>query len=292
MRPMLAAKVGFAKLEYPCLVSPKIDGIRFLAKGGQLLSRSLKVLPNEYLQYIASDFPDGIDGEITVGDPTGNDVMQRTTSGVMSISGEPEFQFHLFDVWNCKGGYDLRFKVLMHDWVDLNKINPSVKLVQSLPCHGQSGLEQYMAKFLFEGYEGAMVRSPYAHYKFGRSTVNEGALLKYKHFLDDEAIVLGFEELLHNDNEAFEGELGQTKRQSLQENMLGMETLGSLKVYNPNWPKPFNIGTGFDQATRQYIWDRRDQYMGKVVKFRYFATGVKDAPRFPVFLGWRHEVDM
>jgi hypothetical protein len=31
---------------------------------------------------------------------------------------------------------------------------------------------------------------------------------------------------------------------------------------------------------------------GRVVKFKYFPTGSKEAPRFPVFLGWRADGDM
>jgi hypothetical protein len=32
--------------------------------------------------------------------------------------------------------------------------------------------------------------------------------------------------------------------------------------------------------------------MGKVVKYKSQPTGVKDKPRFPVFLGFRDVVDM
>jgi DNA ligase-1 len=32
--------------------------------------------------------------------------------------------------------------------------------------------------------------------------------------------------------------------------------------------------------------------MDKLAKFRYFPHGMKDAPRHPVFIGWRDERDL
>jgi DNA ligase 1 len=54
----------------------------------------------------------------------------------------------------------------------------------------------------------------------------------------------------------------------------------------------FNIGTGFDAATRQTIWDNREAYLGRLVKFKSMTHGTKDRPRHPVFIGWRHEDDL
>jgi DNA ligase-1 len=66
--------------------------------------------------------------------------------------------------------------------------------------------------------------------------------------------------------------------------------LGSLDV---EWNDiEFSIGTGFDSDTRKDLWKRRDEVIGKIVKFKYFSQGVKIAPRFPVFLGFRDENDM
>jgi DNA ligase-1 len=64
-----------------------------------------------------------------------------------------------------------------------------------------------------------------------------------------------------------------------------MGRLGALIV---EWEgKLFNIGTGFTDAERIDIWNRKEQYHGKQAKFKYLPVGVKDLPRHPVFLGWR-----
>jgi DNA ligase-1 len=66
--------------------------------------------------------------------------------------------------------------------------------------------------------------------------------------------------------------------------------LGSLDV---EWNGiEFSIGTGFDSEMRKDLWKRRDEIIGKICKFKYFGQGIKIAPRFPVFLGFRDIDDM
>ena len=54
IKPMLAAKLGPAKLEdldcYPYLASPKVDGVRCVVQGGVAYSRNLKPIRNTYVQ--------------------------------------------------------------------------------------------------------------------------------------------------------------------------------------------------------------------------------------------------
>ena len=52
------------------------------------------------------------------------------------------------------------------------------------------------------------------------------------------------------------------------------------------------IGTGFDAADRDDLWAEQDKLMGRIVKYKSFPVGVKDAPRHPVWLGFRHPDDM
>jgi DNA ligase-1 len=143
-----------------------------------------------------------------------------------------------------------------------------------------------------EGHEGLMLRHPDATYKFGRSTVRQQGLLKVKAFEDDEALVVGFEELYRNLNEAFTSETGYTKRSTHQENKVPGNTMGALIVQSPKWNSTFNIGTGFSADDRQKIWDNRGAFQNKFVKFKYLKAGMKDVPRHPVFLSWRDPIDM
>jgi DNA ligase-1 len=284
---MLAATINLDRVKFPLFVSPKIDGIRCLIEDGKARSRTGKLLPNVHLQRIARVLPHGLDCEVTVGEPNEPNVMQDTSSGIMSIYGEPDFQFHMIDIWDMPGfAADKRHNRLYM----LENSHPALRRVHQNAVFNMSELRRALKNYLVKGYEGLMAKGIDSRYKYGRSTVNEGSLLKWKEFEDTEAIVTGFNELMHNDNPAFEGELGQTKRQTLQENMVGMDTLGSLVCKSPKWLVPFSIGTGFDRANRDHIWENRESYLGKQVQFKYFPSGSKEAPRFPVFLRWRdHE---
>lgn len=70
-------------------------------------------------------------------------------------------------------------------------------------------------------------------------------------------------------------------------------TLGALYVMDMITMKYFHIGTGFDNELRNKIWNERDKYRGKLVKYKYQATrSKKDKPISPVFLGFRDERDL
>jgi DNA ligase-1 len=146
--------------------------------------------------------------------------------------------------------------------------------------------------YLRLGYEGVILRDPESFYKFGRSTVQEQALLKLKRFDDDEATVVGFEEQMHNDNAKGKDERGYAKRSTKKAGLKGAGTLGALVCESERFTDVFNIGTGFDEATREFIWSHRNDLRGKLVRFKYQRVGTLDAPRCPVFKGWRDPKDM
>jgi DNA ligase-1 len=153
-------------------------------------------------------------------------------------------------------------------------------------------LDKFEAKQLERGLEGVILRDPDGIYKCGRSSTNEGILLKLKRYEDSEATIIGVEELLSNQNDAKTNKLGHTERSSHKENMVPMGTMGALNVRDLKTKVEFSIGTGFDADTRADFWKDRKSVIGKIVKYKYFASGSKDKPRFPVFLGFRDKRDM
>jgi len=283
-KPMLASPADLNNLRFPLLASPKLDGIRAVVINGVLMSRSLKPIPNKHVQKLFSAY-EHFDGELIVGEPTAKNCFNVTTSGVMSVDGEPDVRFYVFDhIAVPHERYYHRFRP--------GKFNLRSRVVE-VPQTIVHSIEELLAleeKRLDEGYEGLILRDPDAGYKFGRSTAKEGILLKLKRFLDDEAHIVGLVEQMHNGNEATTNELGRTKRSSHKENKTGKNTLGAFQVL---WKGiEFEIGTGMDDELRQRVWDNRDKYIGKLVKFKYFPVGVKDKPRHPVFLSFRDERDL
>jgi len=290
-KPTLAAKApeDLSLLRYPLLISPKLDGIRAVVRNGRLLSRTLKPIPNNYIRLIVEGYAsrlEGFDGELIVGKPYGEGVFARTTSAVMSRGGSYIFTFHVFDVI-AKGDYFERIKAFSY-----GPLPEFVHIVQQLHVQGPASLAYFENHYLKRGYEGVMLRDSRAEYKFGRSTVKEQALLKLKRFDDDEATVIGFEEQMHNDNAKERDERGYAKRSTKKAGLKGAGTLGALVCESERFTDVFNIGTGFDETTRKHIWTHRAHFRGKLVRFKFQRVGTIDAPRCPVFQGWRDKRDL
>jgi DNA ligase 1 len=290
MKLMLAATVeNSAILRYPLLASPKLDGVRAMVKDGVVMSRNMKPIPNAYVQQLfgKKQWTEGLDGELIVGLPTDKNCFRNTMSGVTSADGRPNVTFWVFDyIDDCK-----EFVARLKAAVFYIKNRDAVQHVHHQLVESESQLLEFEELCLVAGYEGVMLRDPMGRYKHGRSTLREGGLLKLKRFEDAEAVVIGYEELMHNGNEATKDELGRTKRSSHQANKTGRNMLGALHVQGPG-QLPFHIGTGFDDATRTELWIDPERMLGRTVKYRYFPSGSKERPRFPVFLGFRDPIDL
>lgn len=286
-KPMLAVTCEDKTLiKFPVLCTPKLDGIRCLVIDGQAVSRKFKPIPNNYIrENIRKYCPEGLDGEIMIPNATFNEV----SSAVMSEEGKPAFKFYVFDfvTTDLKTPYAERMKALEA----LTVPNFVVKLIPT-QVDTLDQLNALEEKYLNGGYEGLMFRSVDGPYKCNRSTVKEGYLLKVKRFRDAEAEIIGFEERRHNANEATVDELGHTKRSHHQENLVGAEQLGAFIVRDLVTGITFSIGTGYDDEFRKEVWKNPYRYVRKIVKYKYQEVGKKDAPRFPVFIGFRDERDI
>ncbi len=294
-QPMLAAKSDdtyLQNIKYPVLCSPKIDGIRGIVVGGKLLSRSMKPIRNTHTQSLFGRMEfEGLDGELCVGNPWDTNLMQQTSSGVMSISGCPRVTFNIFDKWNLTGArYEDRY---WHIKDMFNSYNTQVIVVNHLIINSYEELLRYEAACLAEGYEGIMIRALNGKYKDGRSTLKDGGLVKVKRFTDGEAIIIGYEPLMRNNNELKFDERGYAKRSHSNDGKVADEMLGALHVKGIRSDVSFSIGSGFTDSQRRNLWDARAYLVGRIVKYKHFtATGVKDAPRMPIFLSFRNPEDM
>lgn len=290
-KPLLADEVDLDNVDYDnTWVSAKYDGIRAFVRDGVVLSRKLKPIPNQHVQNLFKQY-EYLDGEMIVGEPNAKSVYQDTYSGVMSKAGEPDVRFFAFDhIQDPNEEYHARYAKVQT--AALNQ--PLIQVVQQHGIQNAMDLLEIEQWYLDKGYEGLMlraIRGTNSRYKFGRSTTKQGTLLKLKRFTDAEAQVIGFQEEMFNGNEATKDELGNTKRSSHAENKVGKGSLGALLCITHGGVM-FNVGTGFTAAQRKEFWDKQDSLLGLIVKYKSFAIGVVDAPRFPVFLGWRDPIDM
>ena len=289
IKPMLGIAVDTTKLVFPIYASPKLDGIRVIIKDNQVLSRNGKLIPNMFIQSLLKSYH-GLDGELIVGHPTHPNVFQLTTSGVMSIEGTPNVRLYVFDCWYAEGGIDARYNEVLK--ITQNSSIVDIEVVPQIIINSLEELYKFEEDCLAKGYEGVMLRYPDALYKNGRSTVKEGALLKLKRFSDSEAYILGMEPLLRNHNEPIKNALGHTERSSHVCNKTADDLLGALNVKDVHTGIEFSIGSGFTEEQRREIWNKKVELIGSIVKYKYFEVGVKDKPRFPIFLAFRDKKDM
>ncbi|ONO07742.1 hypothetical protein [Burkholderia cenocepacia] len=200
-------------------------------------------------------------------------------------------------------GYDRRSGIVERRIAEFYDKYPeaNIKAVPQHLCVCADDLDKLETRFLADGYEGMMIRANNGTYKCGRSTEREGGLVKVKQFVDGEAVIVGFEEEMHNSNEATRNATGRTERSTSKAGLQGKGTLGALICASLERPHTnatvenrykFNIGTGFTAAQRRDFWSNRDALLRKIVKFKHFDHGTVDAPRHPVFVGFRHPEDM
>lgn len=294
-KPTLAVAADFAKIRYPVFASPKLDGIRCSIVDGKALSRTLKAIPNRHIYEQLSDPRlDGLDGELIVGSPTSKTCYTESVSNVMAHDKTPNYTYYVFDDHSHPSAtYSYRRQRLL-DSLGNGKwgMYPQICLLEQNLIGHEGDMLAYEAAKVEEGYEGIILRSPSAPYKFGRSTAKEGFLLKVKRFEDSEAEVIGFDEEMFNGNEAQTNELGRTKRSTAAVGLSGKGTLGAFRVRDCVSGVEFSVGTGLTALQRGLFWQRQDEYLGALVKYKFFPVGVKVAPRHPVFLGFRDKRDL
>lgn len=301
-KPMLSGKApaDLSKLRYPVLASPKLDGIRCIIRDGVAVSRNLKPIPNEYVREQLAGLPEGLDGELMV-----EGGFSACSSFFMSKSKvSPDFWFFAFDAVPGDGlkghltcddslGHQDRLE-LVTLWSEEHGHN-NLHVVEHVVIDNPEDLAAFEAKCLEEGFEGIMVRDPEGTYKFGRSTTREGGLLKVKQFVDEEAEVIEIIERMHNENEATTDVFGRTERSTHKAGKRPAGDMGALRCRTTDGAE-FQIGTGFTAEERVVVWNTREQLIGKLVKFKHQPDpGGRmegQAPRFPVYLGFRDTADL
>jgi DNA ligase 1 len=280
----------FEKLPYPLLCSPKYDGVRCLVRNGMALSRTGKILPSLQVQEEFWRF-EYFDGELIVGHPTDELVYNTTQSHVMSHDKPGDLHFYVFDYVHPD-----YLEAPFHERVELLRSifptnTPEMVFVEHEYIDSQDELLAYEEKCLKEGYEGVIMRNPVAPYKQGRATFRQSIIYRLKRFMDDEAVIVGFEERMENVNVQEKDELGYAKRSSAKEGMIPAGTLGKFIVQYRDDELKVSPGT-FTHDELQFIWNNQEQFIGAHLKFRFFSYGIKDKPRFPRAIGIRDEGDV
>lgn len=299
--PMKAAKTPTEDLihkvdkHWPMLISPKLDGIRFFVEDGVVLSNARIPLRSAFVQrmYGRAEF-NNKDGELICGLPYGPGVYDRTFSAVMTTDCETPVSAYVFDSME-EGTYITRHKEIIDWYTSLGEeYDNLVRLVEQETVRSWTQALYWEKVFLAKGYEGAMLRHPRKEYKYNRSTLIGGELIKLKRFSTAEAIIVDYEELFHNGNEAFTDARGLTKRTVHQENLIPGNMLGAILAKDIASGVDMRVGggEGMDFSLRKWIWQNRELCRGRIFRYKFLGYGEKYRPRHPQWNGWRDIADL
>ena len=234
-------------------MSEKLDGVRAYWTGECFLSR----LGNQYLapDWFLERFPSTpLDGELFCG----RGQFQRAVSIVRRHDASDDWKdvrYVVFDAPAEHAPFEDRLATIRDRLVACD--SPYIDVHPHERCRDVSHLEVELARLEAMGAEGLMLRQPGSPYQIGRSWT----LLKVKSFYDTEGRVVDHIE-------------GSGRH---------MGRLGALMCELPNG-KRFKVGTGFSDAERE-----QPPAVGSIITFRYQELTNAGIPRFPSFIGERHD---
>lgn len=309
-KPTLAVDVDWSKIKYPCILLPKLDGVRGLNQTGELMGRSGKkhvnIANTEYFtkpQYI------GFDGELTIlGDTTGENLCSETSSLLRRKSDTNQCQWNLFDYVTEETahlGYADRYQILKDKVAQLDEtLTERLQVISAHIVNSREEVEELELMYLEQGYEGIILRSSNGAYKFGRTTQREGSYLRLKRFVDSEILVTGLIEGQENKNIATKDKWGRSERSTHAENMSGNGQVGTILgtlledvIFNDKviFEKGLEVKVSpgkMPHKDRVHYFNNPELIVGQFVKFQHFPIGIKDKPRFPTFQCFRDKIDM
>ena len=313
MKPQLAEDAQLDLVQFPCIVQPKIDGVRALNLNGTLTGRSLKTFEGFGITefFSKAEFV-GFDGEMTLGNkPNCSDRLCSATTGAMGrfkdVTEMADLHWWVFDClsdYAKDGHYSWRYTYLKEQVSRLN--HPRVHLVPMYEINDMGDLKRAINFFAEDGYEGTIIRNPRAPYKPGRATLKGQELWRVKPWADAEILVTGITEGEANGNAAKTNLLGRTERSSAKVGMVPNGQVGSVQgtmladFYDPTTGKllfakglPITVGSGemsVKEAT--HYFQNPDEIVGRIAKFKHMTHGVKSLPRFPTYVSHRLVQDM
>ena len=282
---------------YPKLASPKLDGIRCCIHKGKALTKSGKPLPNLHTRaWLEANVPEGVDGELIMGNPMLETCYGDTFSAVMTIKGEPDFSFYVFDL--CDSPEDARHRKTVLKLV-CDGLDRRVVFVEQITVWTDEQAGSEYAKWIGMGYEGMMLVDPASKYLYGRASPKAQQQLKFKPQADFEGEILETLEAMQNDNEAYTNEVGETERSQHQENKTGKGMVGGYRVRDVLTGVIFKVGAGkLTHLQRLAEWTAHlanpQHRLNTYLKYRCmdYGTMTNGAARHGRWIGWRDVTDM
>lgn len=249
-------------------LSEKLDGIRAVYHNGEFISRTNK--PFYAPKWFTDHYPMDIvfDGELFTKRKDFKGVMSTVTKKIPIDSEWEKVVYMVFDLPTVKLPFEERYELLKNIVDEINiSGNMRINYVNQHKIKDRSELEEMHKTLTEKGAEGTMLRKPKSSYENIRSS----SLLKYKDFIDDEAVVEGFE-------------FGNGRNSDRMGNLIvkwlhpgEKDSDGNVKTKDT-----FNVGSGFDDNQRLNYKTLFPK--GTVIKIKYGELQSSGKPRFPTYL--------
>ena len=272
--PMLAHPFTKRKhnIDYPAIVQRKFDGVRCLARLNSdgtvtLLSRKGKEYP--HLNHIKADVAANnsntnlvLDGELYSDTLTFQELVGLVKRVTLKPGNDEQMLEVSLRVYDCvelnnEADFTDRYQTI----TNLTEGAEYLSLVENVRVSTESEIHAAQARFVEEGYEGAMVRNLTGAYAIGKRSAN---LQKVKTFLDGEYPIVGFTQ------------------------GTGGETGCVIWECSTSDGQTFRVRPRGTQEDRKVLFQNGSNYIGQQLTVRYQELTDDGVPRFPVGIAIRN----
>lgn len=261
--PMLAHdfKKRGKDIKFPCFVQPKLDGVRAVYNNGKLTSRTGKLFP--HLSHIMEELKGTeliLDGELYSNKVGFQDIVGIVRKDKLNKDDKIKQNYIIYLVYDVvlPEHYQNRLEILRKFFKN-NKLK-SIQLHTTDICEQVDDVPVYHSRYVFEGFEGLMLRNFKGLYEIKNRSKN---LQKFKAFKDDEFKIIGYTE-------------GS-----------GKEKGAVIWVCETKQGKEFKTRPEGTYAERKKLYKNADKYVGKYLTVKYFEMTDDGIPRFPIGIAVR-----
>jgi ATP-dependent DNA ligase len=320
-KPLLCPneEIDLNDLKYPLLVSTKMDGCRLLIKQGQIVTRSLKALPNiqlnqkfESIRKFSKEANVILDGEIFAPNIPFQFIvscfMTEDCDDIKSIkkwtklcqeydyfvSRQEVFDKLKFYCFDCltENLKDTPFNARLGNAENACKSFPELAVaVEHWAVYSAEEVSQVFDQVILKGYEGLILRNPKAPYKFGRARLSENIAYKLKPWktVDSKIISVIQATEVNEDVEKTVNKLGYSRTSKRQEDRHTIDKAQAFVVNFNN--RELSIPIALTDEQKKYIWQNKNEFIGKFIEYKFMTVGIKDLPRIPKMIRIREDKD-
>ncbi len=251
---------------YPCLVQPKLDGLRcivYRGLDGKLKAQSRTGGYFTAIEHILKELESVFNLHPTLifdGELYTTKIPFEQLAGLIKkkkITEEEipllrQIEYHIYDLIN-KNPYYVRLNEIEQILIPF-KLN-KIFIVQTMLANNVDDMRHFFTKFVEDGYEGIMLRNKNGLYQ---CNYRSNDLQKYKEFIEDEYQIVGYKQ----------GE--------------GKDKGTIIWICITPDGREFNVRPRGTLEYRRELFKNGDKYVGKMLTVIYQELSEMNVPRFPV----------